>query len=98
MYLRTDYGRLLNEVQAVQDNASLMAIKFLIELGVEEILLAGLEGYSHDIEENYAERNLSIVMKREIWDAINIGVQHVLGRYAEQVNICFLTTEKFIRL
>ena len=97
-YLRTDYGRLLNEVQAVQDNAGLMAVKFLTELGVEEILLAGLDGYSHDIEENYAERNLSIVMKSKMWDAINAGVQQVLSRYARQVNIRFLTTEKYIKL
>lgn len=97
-YLRTDYERLLNEVQAVQDNAALMAVKFLTELGVEEILLAGLDGYSHDIEENYAMRNMSTVMKTEMWDAINVGVQQVLSYYAEQINIRFLTTDKYIKI
>ena len=39
---------ILNEVEAVRDNAGLMAIKFLMSYGVAEIKLAGFDGYSHD--------------------------------------------------
>ena len=48
VYLQTKYRDLLNDVEAVRDNAGLMAIKFLMSYGVAEIKLAGFDGYSPD--------------------------------------------------
>ena len=52
---RVDYRRLLNHLEPVWDNAGLMLVKLLIQLGVKELYLAGVDGYSHDPGENYAQ-------------------------------------------
>ena len=42
VYLQTKYRDLLCDVEAVKDNAGLMAIKFFAQIGVHKIWLAGL--------------------------------------------------------
>lgn len=46
VYYQIQYRDLLNGEEAVSDNAGLMAIKFLISQNVDEIYLAGFDGYS----------------------------------------------------
>ena len=53
VYLQTKYRDLLCDIEAVKDNAGLMAIKFFTQMGVKKIYLAGFDGYSHDEKENY---------------------------------------------
>ena len=55
-YLRVNYADLLNKIEAVEDNAGLMAIKFLIDIGVKEIYIAGMDGYSRNANENYSAK------------------------------------------
>ena len=97
-YLRTDYSSLLNDVEAVKDNAGLMCVKFLINLGVKRIMLAGFDGYSHDSSENYAEQKMEFVIKNAILDAMNNGMSCVLSDYAKKTDIEFLTTPKYVRI
>ena len=98
VYLQTKYKNLINDIESVKDNAGMMLIKFLISLGVNEIYLAGMDGYSHDIDDNYAEHNMAFVTKRAILDAMNLGMCKVLNQYSKQVNIYFLTEPKFVNI
>lgn len=98
VYLQTKYYNLLNEIDSVKDNAGLMSIKFLMNYGVESILLAGFDGYSHDINENYSEHQLEIVTRNAVLDAMNDGMQTVLSRFSESIKIEFLTEPKNIFL
>lgn len=91
VYLQTKYQELLNDVEAVRDNAGLMAIKFLMNYGVKKIVLAGFDGYSHNSTENYAEKTMALVTKTALLDAINHGMGMVLKEYSKQVEIIFLT-------
>ena len=43
VYLQTKYRDLLCDIEAVKDNAGLMAIKFFAKMGVKKIYLAGFE-------------------------------------------------------
>ncbi len=95
---QTKYCDLLNDEDAVRDNAGLMAIKFLILQGAREIMLAGFDGYAHDVKENYGNSELEIVSSDDILDAINIGMSRVLKKYREEIDIRFLTTPKFVHL
>lgn len=97
-YLQTDYRNLLSDIYTVKDNAGLMAINFLMSLGVKDIYLAGLDGYTHDEKENYGDHSMSIIMKNAVWDAINDGMSEMLDRYSKKINIKFLTEPKNIRL
>lgn len=91
VYLQTKYRELLNDVEAVRDNAGLMAIKFLMIYGVKNIVLAGFDGYSHNSNENYAEKTMSLITKTALLDSINNGMALVLQEYSRNVVIEFLT-------
>lgn len=74
----------------------MMAIKFLISLGVKEIFLAGIDGYSHDARENYGKDDMAFFTRNAVLDAMNEGMSKVLTDLSKQVNIQFLTTPKFV--
>lgn len=97
-YLQIKYSRLVNNVEPVKDNAGLMVINFLIQKGVKKVLLAGFDGYSHDVRENYADRQLAFITKNAILDAMNAGMTEVLRQYSQKIEIEFLTTPKHIKL
>lgn len=94
VYLQTNYFDLLLPIEAVQDNAGLMAIKFFMELGVKEIYLAGFDGYSHDVKQNYALRQMELITKNAVIDAMNEGMIEILREYKKNIRISWLTEQK----
>lgn len=98
VYLQTKYKDLLTDIEAVKDNAGLMAIKFLMDYGVKEIYLAGFDGYAHDVRENYGDRQMAFITRNAVLDAMNEGMTAVMKRYSKNVNIHFLTDEKHVRI
>lgn len=97
-YLKLNYRDFLTDFDAVKDNAGLMAVRFLISCGVEKICLAGFDGYSHDVEENYGDKQMEMITPNPVLDAMNIGMRKALADYAKQVTIEFLTTPKRVFL
>ena len=98
VYLQTKYRELLNHEEAVTDNAGLMAIKFFMAYGVAKIYLAGFDGYSHDIRENYGNSEMAFMTRNAVLDAMNVGMSKVLREYSQQIVIEFLTTPKYVTL
>ncbi len=98
VYLQTKYHDLLCGEETVKDNAGMMAIKFLINYEVEEIYLAGFDGYSHDVRENYGDSHLAFVTKNAVLDAMNFGMKKMLRQYANEVHIKFLTEPKYVTI
>jgi len=98
IFLQTKYRDLVNQCDAVKDNAGLLAIKFLINCGVAEILLAGFDGYSHDVKENYADDQMVFITRNAVLDAMNEGMSYMLKEYSKVVSIKFLTTPKHVFL
>ena len=90
-YACVEYYRMLNLVEGVRDNAGLMAIKFLSEMGVSEFYLAGFDGYSHDVYKNYEIRDMVWLNSTEILDKMNYGMKQCLKNYGEKLGIHFLT-------
>lgn len=95
VYLKTSYKDLLSNVEMVQDNAGLMAIKYLINNGVEKIYLAGFDGYTHDSKENYALDKMTIITRDSILKSINIGMKKVISEYSKIVEIEFITPSRY---
>ncbi len=96
-YLRTSYSNLIDEEEYVSDNAGMMAIRFMILCGVKDVFLAGFDGYSHDIEENYIDGNMMISFSGSMADARNRGMQNVLSRLSNSINLKFLTTPRYLK-
>ncbi|MCM1157450.1 MAG: aldolase catalytic domain-containing protein [Bacteroidales bacterium] len=91
-----DYCELTSDVEAVYDNAGLMAIRLLMNLGVEKIYLAGFDGYSYDSDNNYMSKQKVYMTKRRVIDSMNEGMIQVLRLYSNEFPIEFLTMPKYI--
>lgn len=98
VYYQTKYKDLLNNEEAVYDNAGLMAIKFFLEYDIEGIYLAGFDGYSHDLRENYGKSEMAYITRNAVLDAINIGMSRILKEYSKNNKICFLTKPRYVSL
>lgn len=98
IYLQVKYKELLSNVEAVKDNAGLMAIKLMIKLGAKEVYLAGFDGYGHDDAENYANRQMAFITRNAVLDAMNTGMREVLKDYSQKIPIIFLTQQKHLML
>ena len=98
VYLQVKYRDLLSQEEAVSDNAGLMAIRFLTAYGVSKIYLAGFDGYSHDVKENYGSSDMAFITRNAVLDAMNVGMSKVLNEYSKLVPIEFLTMPKFVTL
>jgi 4-hydroxy 2-oxovalerate aldolase len=98
VYLKTKYASLLNKHETVKDNAGMMLVKFLIDLGVKEIKLAGFDGYSYDTSNNYAEQHMELITKRVLLSAMNSGMENLLQEFAKQIKISFITKQHYIKL
>ena len=53
------------------DNVAIMLLNFLVTLNVPEVYLAGLDGYSSDLSENYINNDLLFVMPSENVELVN---------------------------
>lgn len=98
VYFQVKYRDLLNNEEAVRDNAALLAIKFLMKEGVKEIWLAGIDGYSHDARENYGKDDMAFFTRNAVLDAINAGMIKVLKEFSKEIRIEFLTTPRYVIL
>lgn len=97
-YLQTKYRELLNEVEAVEDNAGLMLIKLLMHLGAKKVFIAGIDGYSVDPTENFADKKMNFYTKKATFETMNVGLTSVLKQLKQQIEIEYLTTPKYIRI
>lgn len=96
VFLQVDYGALLNQVDSVRDNAGMMLIKLLIQLGASKLYLAGFDGYSKDAEENYYKDNLALVVHKTLIEEKNTALHEALELFKKQTDLEFLTTRKYI--
>ncbi len=96
VYLQIDYRELINEEEYVRDNAGMMAVKFLILYGVKEIYLAGFDGYSHDMGENYGEDNMAFVTRNAILDKMNEGMRKMIIHFSKEICLEFLTKPRYV--
>lgn len=98
VYLQTKYRDLLNNKETVRDNAGMMLIKFLINLGVKKIYIAGIDGYSSDPNQNFADEKMNFFTQKAVFDAMNVGMNAVLREYQRDVEIEYVTTPHYVKL
>jgi len=98
VYLQTRYKDLLNDVEAVKDNAGLMLIKFLISMNVSKIYIAGIDGYDLDVANNFVDKKMAFVTSKDAFKAMNDGLMQVLKAFKKQIPIEYVTTQQFIKI
>lgn len=91
VYLKTQYGELLNNQESIRDNAGMMLIKFLIKLKAAKILIAGMDGYSYTSNSNYAKEKMEVHIQKEMLKLKNEGMHNMLIEYIREIPIKFVT-------
>ena len=92
---KVDYNELINDNADVKDNAGLMAISLLIKLGVKDIYIAGIDGYSMDASSNYENEEMNHSLKWDYLQRQNIGIGIELEKLRNMVELHFVTTSMF---
>lgn len=98
VYLQVRYKDLLNKVDEVQDNAGLMLAQLLVDLGVKKIYIAGMDGYSVNSSENYADQRMNFITKKALAEKKNAGISRVLKEIRKDAYIEFVTTPRYVRI
>lgn len=98
VYLQVRYKDLLNSTESVKDNAGLLLANLLVQLGVEKIYVAGMDGYSVNPDENYADQKMNFYTEKELAEKKNSGMIAVLKEIGKNVDIKFVTTPRFVIL
>lgn len=98
IYLKMKYSDFTNAYEAVRDNAGLMAIKLFYQLGAKKILIAGMDGYSVDIENNYADKTMEFFAEKALLETMNKGMCNFITEYSKLADIEFVTEPKYVRI
>lgn len=96
--MKVEYSKLTNLYEAVNDNAGMMLMKFLSEMPIAKVFLAGMDGYSVDIEQNYSDEKYMLNSEKKMLEKMNAGMNFLLREYASKMGIAFLTTPRFINI
>lgn len=96
VYMQINYESLLNSYESVRDNAGMMLIKFLIQSDVKKIYLAGLDGYSVDPTENFADETMRFYTQKDVFEAMNEGMNNALKEFGKKIDVEFVTEPKYV--
>lgn len=98
VYLQVLYKSLLNSTEPVRDNAGLMLLQLLINNGVKRVFIAGMDGYSPNSEENYANRNMVIYLQKDLSERYNFAMSKVMKELSLKIDMVMITTPKYIKI
>lgn len=85
-----NYLSYVGKIPEVFDNAGLMAIRFLCAVGTKELFIAGMDGYSSNIGDNYFFRNFETDHLSNP-DKRNILIANELRSISDKCDLHFIT-------
>jgi 4-hydroxy 2-oxovalerate aldolase len=68
-----------------------MLLKVLIKIGIQDIALAGFDGYSSDRQTNYYSSEMEYLFAKQRGKEINSYVNNMLDQFKKKINIKFIT-------
>ncbi len=86
-----NYSALLDEKAWIVDNPLIMMIKLLGQFGVEDILLAGFDGFGEAETANYVNENMEHAFTKEKAMQLNRDVEEAVGRLENRPKLHFIT-------
>lgn len=86
-----NYSSLLNDNPSISDNAGMMLLNLLAKLSVNEIILAGFDGFSEKVEENYYKTDLINSAETSELKLKNEYIKSFLDELKKTVRLKFLT-------
>jgi 4-hydroxy 2-oxovalerate aldolase len=90
-----NYSSLLSEEDIIMDNSSLLILNLLVKLKPTKVYLAGLDGYSFEKNNYYAER-LNLLQDKENILAQNKAMKNKIADLSKKMKIEFLTPSMYV--
>lgn len=87
-----DYESLIDREAVFMDNSFIMLIKILLKMGVENISLAGFDGYSTERETNYFSSIMEYEFAKQKGEEINKYVNKMLKQFKKDIILNFVTS------
>lgn len=90
-----NYSSYLNNSK-MYDNAALMLLQLLINIGIKGVYIAGLDGFSNVPTENYVSNDLINTAKENEFDERNLIMSEELKELNHKVNLNFITKTLYV--
>lgn len=90
-----NYSLYLNDSK-MYDNAALMCLKLLMNIGVKKVNIAGLDGFSNIPTENYVSNELINNAIENEFDERNQIMSEELKKYSESIVLNFITKTQYL--
>jgi len=92
---KLNYESLLIQKQRTQDSSSILCINFLKKLGVKKIVIAGMDGFSHNDEDSFAEPFMDMYISSDTIDHNNAEMMKYMISMREHMLFNFITPSIF---
>ena len=90
-----DYKKWIVVKGGTQDSSGVMALNLLCELGAKQILMAGFDGFSVDINENYFDKSMRHTVSGREAEGKNTFFSNFIQEMKKKIDICFLTPTRY---
>lgn len=95
--LVVNYSSYLNEDSHIVDNAGLMCINLLNKINVKSLTLAGFDGFSGNVKDNYYEQSLYLDVEEERLVDMNAATARRFAQLVKQIDITFITESSYVQ-
>ena len=93
-YKVVDYNSLATKTSNKNDNVTILLLNLLIEQNINEVNLAGFDGYKFN-SENYSYKEYDRVVERKVMQQQNMNIKISLKEIQQQLSINFITKSVF---
>lgn len=90
-----NYSSLIDEKAEFPDNSMIMLLKLLRAIGINDIVLAGFDGYTPD-NVNYFDVNMEYSFVKEKADSLNDAVRKFLDGFDRNISVTFITDSYYL--
>ena len=90
-FLCVNYNKLIDKNFVQPDNAGIMLMRLLCELGIKKITLAGFDGFSRNSSNNYFSSSISSGLSHEALNIKNEDIKNQINKLKDKISIKFLT-------
>lgn len=82
------FNNVIKRGWAHYDNAMICALRFLDKVGVENVAIAGFDGFKHKYNESYADAYLPSLNPDNQWDALNEEISEMFVDFKKNAETC----------
>lgn len=86
-----DYKRWVNVDNGVNDSSGIVALKLVSSCGAKEIMLAGFDGFSVDINKNYYDKTMRRPVTEEEAKTRNACFRSFVANLRKSINVTYIT-------